>query len=378
MTTDHWGDAVIALAPLASWFEAGRRHLPWRAANLDSLHPDPYAVLVSELMLQQTQVATVIPYFERWLRAFPDAASLAGACEDSIHKHWEGLGYYRRARHLQAAARIISEQGWPADLQGLLDLPGLGPYSAAAVAAIAFQQPEPALDGNALRVTARLLALVEPRSLQPRIRAWLRPALAALGASRMVQGIMELGATVCLPRSPRCGACPLSGFCAAQAQGIIDSCPGTLKRSLPVAVEIWLVALSSQGCWLVERPARKGLLAGLWRWPALELPPPAALAAEDPLPFGIDAADLLRGWVQTYTHRREHVTPCRILLTTPVEAGPNQQWVSAEILAGLPMGRRDQRLRDLLPSPKEPASTVLPLARILAVIQSSPPRTPDP
>src|SRR5690349_12497143 len=147
-----WPASADLLAPLASWFEAARRPMPWRAADLDGPHPDPYAVLVSELMLQQTQVATVIPYFERWMGLFPTAAALAVADEDAVDKAWEGLGYYRRCRFLKAASMAVAAKGWPRDLEGLSALPGLGPYTAAAVGSIAFQWPTPALDGNAFRV----------------------------------------------------------------------------------------------------------------------------------------------------------------------------------------------------------------------------------
>ena len=368
-----WPDAAKLFAPLIRWFDDSRRELPWRAMDLEPLHPDPYSVLVSELMLQQTQVATVVPYFERWMRSFPDPATLAGASEESVHKHWEGLGYYRRARHLQQAAHAIADRGWPSDLQGLLQLPGLGPYTAAAVAAIAFQLPTPALDGNALRVAARLLALEDPRSVQAELRDWLRPALARLGPSRTTQGIMELGALVCLPKNPRCVECPIARACAAKSTGCIDRCPAVRKRPAPREVELWLVALSSNGAWLLERPAEKGLLAGLWRWPALSLPPAAATAAEALVPFGVRDAAALAGWVQSYSHRREHVLPCWISTDLPPAAGPGRAWIPGDALDGLPMGRRDQRLRDLLRAPFETLETDPPMAAILAAIAASDP-----
>ena len=360
-----WPAAPGLLGPLVGWFEAARRELPWRAKDLDSRHPDPYAVLVSELMLQQTQVATVIPYFQRWLRHFPDVLGLAAASGDAVHKQWEGLGYYRRARHLHEAAKAIAERGWPEDLDGLLRLPGLGPYSAAAVAAIAFQRPEPALDGNALRVLARLLALETPAAFQPALRDWLRPALAGLGASRITQGIMELGALVCLPKNPGCEACPLADVCAARALGVIDTCPATRKRPVPKEVTIALVALSCGESWLLEQPQGKGLLAGLWRWPSLPLPSAAIQAAEAPAVFGIAEAMALPGWEQLYTHRREQVQPCLIKAAVPFAAGPGRAWVQGDRLQHLPMGKRDQRLRALLPGPFQPTLTALPLAEIL-------------
>ena len=365
-----WAPAVEMLAPLAGWFEASRRKLPWRAPDLDAPHPDPYAVLVSELMLQQTQVATVVPYFERWMRAFPDVESLAAAGEQAVHKHWEGLGYYRRARHLQCAARAIAERGWPVGLDGLKELPGLGPYSAAALAAIAFQLPEPALDGNALRVAARLLALADPGANHAGLRDWLRPALAALGPSRTTQAVMELGALVCLPRQPRCGECPLSAACAARSQGLIEACPGTRKRAAPRVVGILLVALGCGDDWLLERPARTGLLAGLWRWPALTLPAVRWRAAEAPAPYGIESAVALDGWVQAYTHRREQVQPFLIRAAVPFDPGPDRAWVAGRNLPGLPMGKRDQRLRDLVLSPPDRSAFPVPLAHILAALRA--------
>jgi A/G-specific adenine glycosylase len=364
-----WLEAAELLAPLGPWFEASRRNLPWRAKDLDGHHPDPYAVLVSELMLQQTQVGTVVPYFERWMRVFPDLHTLAGASEDAIHKQWEGLGYYRRARHLQAAARAIAASGWPDRLEGLLNLPGLGPYSAAAVAAIAFQRPEPALDGNALRVTARLLALEDPAAVQNQLRDWLRPALSRHGASRTTQALMELGARICLPRNPLCSECVLSAACAAKSTGSIDTCPGARRRPARREIELQLVALACEDRWLLERPAGKGLLAGLWRWPAFPLPAPEPRAAEATMPFGIEEATLLSGWVQTYSHRRERVSPWLIRISLPLDPGPGRDWVPGPALHELPMGRRDARLRSLVLGPVTPSGGTASLATILASLQ---------
>lgn len=329
-----WPTAADLLAALVAWFAGARRDLPWRARDLLAPHPDPYAVLVSELMLQQTQVSTVLPFFERWMRAFPDAPSLARATEDDLHRHWQGLGYYRRARHLQSAARCIAEQGWPSDLEGLRRLPGLGPYSAAAVAAIAFQLPEPALDGNALRVAARLLALEDPQARADDLRSWLRPALARHGASLLTQALMELGALLCLPRQPRCAECPLADRCRARRESRTAECPAPRTRPAARTVDLWLVALEGPQGWLLERPAVRGLLAGLWRWPAL--PRPAGPMDEE------------ASWVQTYTHRRERIVPRFLRLAAPFEAGAGRAWIGLDQLRSLPMGRRDQRLRDLV------------------------------
>ena len=354
-----WPASPALLAPLAPWFEAVRRPMPWRAADLSAPHPDPYAVLVSELMLQQTQVATVIPYFERWMAAFPTAAALAAAEDDAAHKAWEGLGYYRRCRFLKAAAAEIAAAGWPTDLEGLSALPGLGPYTAAAVGSIAFQWPTPALDGNAFRVLARLLLIEgDPKAEAPALRTWLAPALAAHGPSRMTQAIMELGATVCLP-TPTCGACPLSSACRAREAGRTGEIPPVAKRAAVKTESLWLVALEAEGAFLLRRPGARGLLAGLWSWPSLpEVPGDGA--AESSVGFTAFEAEAWEGWTQVYTHRREQVSPLRLRLPGRVAAPEGAEWVPAERRAELPLGRRDGRLRDLLRSPGAPPLAVPP------------------
>ena len=362
-----WPASTDLLAPLAPWFDRVRRAMPWRAEDLDATHPDPYAVLVSELMLQQTQVATVIPYFERWMARFPDARALADADEQAVHKAWEGLGYYRRCRFLKAAAAEVAEKGWPADLEGLAALPGLGPYTAAAVGSIAFQWPAPALDGNAFRVLARLLLIEgDPKAQAKALRAWLAPALAARGPSRMTQAIMELGATVCLPQ-PRCEACPLSPPCEARKAGRTAEIPPARKRATVKEEALWLVAVEAEGAFLLHPPAEKGLLAGLWRWPsARHQPADNQRAAETPAPYLCLEVAAWDGWVQVYTHRRETISPLHLRLAKRFEA-PGLRWVPTPELHALALGRRDGRLRDLLKTggqtPLDLPSEVLGLLR---------------
>ena len=341
-----WPASLDLLAPLAPWFERVRRELPWRAADLDGPHPDPYAVLVSELMLQQTQVATVVPYFTRWLAQFPTARKLAEADQDTLHKAWEGLGYYRRARFLHAAAGTIAAEGWPGNLDDLTGLPGLGPYTAAAVGAIAFQWPTPALDGNAFRVLARLLLIEgDPKASAAALRAWLTPALQAHGPSRLTQAIMELGATVCAP-TPACGTCPLAHCCGARLAGRTAKIPPLGKRAKPKEAALWLVAFAAEDQVLLRVPGTKGLLAGLWRWPSF------AVAAFPPLPRPLvpSPQPILAwpGWTQIYTHRRELVSPLQVPLPECFAPGAGLRWVQHSELKLLPLGKRDQRLRDLL------------------------------
>ncbi len=352
-----WPSSERLLAPLAPWFEGVKRAMPWRAADLSAPHPDPYAVLVSELMLQQTQVATVIPYFERWMARLPDARALADADDQTTHKLWEGLGYYRRCRFLKAAAAEISEKGWPVDLAGLTALPGLGPYTAAALGAIAFQWPTPALDGNAFRVLARLLLIEgDPKREAASLRAWLAPALESHGPSRMTQALMELGATVCLP-APKCGACPLSEICAAKQAGRTSEIPPVTKRAAAKEEALWLVALQAEGSFLLHRPAEKGLLAGLWRWPTMaedRLPATDSRAAEASRVYRTLDAEAWNGWTQVYTHRRERVSPLRLHLEKLFPAPPGMAWIKADALSELPLGRRDAKLRELLETPGTP------------------------
>ncbi|HEY3271476.1 MAG TPA: hypothetical protein VGJ89_09720 [Geothrix sp.] len=342
-----WPASADLLAPLAPWFDCVRRDLPWRAGDLDALHPDPYAVLVSELMLQQTQVATVIPYFASWMERFPNPGALAEAHEDTVHKAWEGLGYYRRARFLKAAAGCIAAEGWPGDLEGLAELPGLGPYTAAAVGAIAFQWPTPALDGNAFRVLARLLLIEgDPKIRAVDLRVWLAPALAAHGPSRMTQALMELGATVCTP-TPDCGACPLADRCLARLANRTEEIPPVAKRAKPKASSLWLVAMEADGHVLLHAPVAEGLLAGLWRWPALD----AETIPAQPIAPGAPSLTAWPGWTQVYTHRREAVSPLHLRLEARFEAAAGLHWVPLAQLSALPLGKRDQRLRDLLATP---------------------------
>lgn len=263
---------------LMDWFALQARDLPWRRTS------DPYGVWVSEVMLQQTQVRTVIPYWERWMRELPDVEALARAEEDQVLKLWEGLGYYRRARHLQAAARLIVERHRgrfprrPAEIQAL---PGVGRYTAGAVASIAFNQPEPILDGNVVRVLTRLGALVgDPRGAPLRDRLWriakhLVQAAADEGrpeaCSQLNQALMELGAIVCLPSGPQCELCPVRTHCRARAKGRQQDFPMLPARPPPVPVRMIVVVLTRGARFWVRRRPLEGVNAGLWEFPSVEV-----------------------------------------------------------------------------------------------------------
>ena len=263
------GDAGMRRALLA-WYQGHARTLPWRD------HPTPYRVWVAETMLQQTRTDTVRPYFARFVARFPDVHSLARASEDAVLAAWAGLGYYRRARHLHAAAqRIVRDHGGtlPADPAVLQRLPGIGRYTAGAIASIAHGQPVPVLDGNVVRVLCRLDDVAgDPTRAPVRRTLWDRAAglVPADAPGAFNQALMELGATVCTPRRPRCDDCPVRPWCTAAARGTVAERPVRAPRRRAPVVRLLaaVVRCPRRGLLLVRRPAR-GILAGLWDVPAV-------------------------------------------------------------------------------------------------------------
>jgi A/G-specific adenine glycosylase len=249
---------------LLSFYDASRRDLPWRASA------DPYRVLVSEFMLQQTRVETVIPYYERWLERFPHVEALADASIDDVLKHWEGLGYYSRAHNLHRAAQMVREQhhsSIPASCLALKKLPGIGEYTANAVSSIAFQQPHAAVDGNVRRVLSRVFDMEAPLS---HYQAYAQRLLDPDRPGDFNQAMMELGATICTPRAPACTTCPVQRLCRAYRNGTVHLRPAAkLRKVLPVERVNTLVAVHNHEVLVTQRGPR-GLLAGLWEFPAIE------------------------------------------------------------------------------------------------------------
>lgn len=262
-------DLAAFQAALLSWFEAVSAAFPWREM------PTPYRVWLSEMMLQQTQVATVIPYFTRFLARYPDVQALAAAPLDEVLKAWEGLGYYTRARNLHRAAQMISQHGgnFPNTVEGLQTLPGVGRYTASAVASIAFGVRTAVLDGNVIRVLSRLYDLAEDVSL-PATQKRLWSLAEGLITDSMRPGdhnqaMMELGREVCKPRKPVCAGCPVQPFCKAFQQGTQASRPiKALKPSSPHYHMASGVILNRQGQVLIAQRPLEGLLGGLWEFPA--------------------------------------------------------------------------------------------------------------
>jgi A/G-specific adenine glycosylase len=286
MTTQLLTSAYTALEPgglsadsrdalthaLLEWYGRERRHLPWRASR------DPYCIWVSEIMLQQTQVATVIAYYERWMKRFPSVAALAAAEIEDVLSAWEGLGYYSRARNLREAARRVVQLHsgcLPRSVTALRSLPGIGPYSAGAIASIAFGADEAAVDGNIIRVLTRLFGLSgDPKRAPLHGRIWdLARALLPSGrASEFNQALMELGATCCTPRAPRCASCPVSRKCVALKQDRVQDFPEVSGRPVVREERRAAAVITRRGRVLVVRaPSSAARWAGMWQFPDVEL-----------------------------------------------------------------------------------------------------------
>jgi A/G-specific adenine glycosylase len=338
---------------LLDWYAGHARSLPWRG------HPDPYAVWVSEIMLQQTRVETVIPYFERWMSRFPTIASLAQADQQEVLAAWEGLGYYSRARNLQRAAQVVMDEfggSLPADARMLRRLPGIGRYSAAAIASIAFGADEAALDGNIRRVLARLFDISEPaRSPHGEGRLWelARLHLPAGKAGDYNQALMDLGASVCLARQPRCPDCPLKEDCQAYHLGIQEQRPVLpVRRATPHYI-VTAAVIQRDGELLIARRPVKGLLGGLWEFPGGKLKEGEDLATclrreiREELGVEIEVGDRLGVYKHAYTHFSVtlHAFACTLLAGEPQPLHASDlRWVRPAELPDHPMGKLDRQI----------------------------------
>ncbi len=362
------------VGPLLAWFAGHARDLPWRHTR------DPYAVWIAEVMLQQTQVATVIPYWERWRRALPDLAALARAPLDRVLKLWEGLGYYTRARQLHRAARQICREHagvFPRDFAAVLRLPGIGRYTAGAICSLAFNQPTPVLDGNVTRVLARVFGLRDLVTRAPTqrrlwalaetlVRAaargagtppavdahdWRARRVAECPCGALNEALMELGATVCTPRQPRCEVCPLASGCVARQRGWTARLP---RKARPPAVRrrrVLVFVGARRGRWLVWRRPDRGVNAGLWEFPNLEVPAGTTPRAAARRLFGADVG-AARPWLKlrhSITTNRLEVEVFRVDFASPgAVRSPDGRWVSRRGLAALAFTAVHRRVADRL------------------------------
>lgn len=318
---------------LERWFETEQRDLPWRRTY------DPWQVWVSEVMLQQTRMEVVVPFFERFLTRFPDAASLAAASEDEVLALWSGLGYYRRARMLRDGAVRLAERGGaiPREVGELREVPGIGRYTAGAIASIAFERPEPLVEGNVTRVAARLEAL-EPAAgtaeLSSEAWAWAGALIREAGSPRNLnQALMELGATVCRPRKPACEACPVSSLCRALRSGKPERWPRPRERRRPaVGMVIPLLVVMRRGGKILFRKESEGSLLRSM----LRLPHGTPDLHED-RDLALDATERLGSFRHTITHRR---IVFEVWRATPRGRSPGNggswMWLKLEELASHP------------------------------------------
>ncbi len=357
----EWMDELTRQAVrtrLLAWSETGLRSLPWRSERT------PYRVWVSEVMLQQTQVETVIPYYERWMERFPTIESLAQADLQDVLKCWEGLGYYARCRNLHRAAQIVIERHGgqlPADREVLLLLPGIGEYTAGAILSLAFGRDEAVLDGNVRRVLSRLLALADdPRAAATRRLLWqaVRELLPPGRAGDFNEALMDLGSTVCLPRTPRCGLCPLRELCQGYATDDPDAFPPPLRRAaIPHRTVTAGVIWRGEHLLIAQRPL-DGLLGGLWEFPGGKLDPgetlPECLRRElsEEMDIEVAVGDELAVIDHTFTHfsLTLHAFECQYLSAgNPQTIGVRDwRWVAVNELERFAFPVMDQKIVQVL------------------------------
>lgn len=348
----HSGNASPPAA-LVAWYRHNRRDLPWRRQR------DPYAIWIAEIMLQQTTVQAVIPYYDRFLRRFPDLASLAKARLSSVLAAWSGLGYYRRARHLHAAARRIRDLhqgGFPTRFEEILALPGVGRYTAGAIASIAFGQPRPILDGNVARVLSRHLGqLGDPRTAANSRRLWQVATSWVESVSTpgdLNQALMELGATLCTPHAPACDRCPIADSCAAHRDGVQAAIPPPRRRRKQITLPLRLALIERRGLILMCRRDGTTLMDGLWSLPPLDRPSQLLVTEDEDASDELLSVSRLMPFTRfrhTITYRQLDVEVLRAtLLCEP--RGKRYRWVTPAQASKLPTSSLvSKTLRELKP-----------------------------
>ena len=355
--------ALTFTSPLLTWYETQKRPLPWRTRS-QSRPPDPYAIWVSEIMLQQTRVETVLPYYERWMARFPTIEALAAADQQDVLNAWEGLGYYSRARNLHKAAQLLAREHnaqLPADVNALRGLPGIGPYTAGAIASLAFGLDEPVVDGNVRRVLARLFNLQTRADTPAGTRRLWELAAANLPPGRAAdynQALMELGALVCTPRSPDCERCPVNAHCEAYRLGAQEHLP-KLKLKTPTPHYTVTAAVIHKngdhyGNILIAQRPEGGLLGGLWEFPGGKLEPGEDLQTclkreiREELDVDIEPGRSLGTYTHAYTHFRVTLHAFSCTLVEEREPRPvgvaALAWVPPAALPDYPMGKIDRQI----------------------------------
>ncbi|MGX4686658.1 A/G-specific adenine glycosylase [Vagococcus sp. JNUCC 83] len=354
---------------LLTWYHSEKRDLPWRKST------DPYRVWVSEIMLQQTQVVTVIPYFNRFMEWFPTIDALANAPEDKLLKAWEGLGYYSRVRNMQHAAKEIVEKfdgNMPETIENILSLKGIGPYTGGAIGSIAFSLPEPAIDGNVMRVYSRLFCLSEDIALAKTRKVfdvYVRKTMSQTEPGDFNQALMDLGATICTPTKPSCDTCPISQYCQARQTNTIEMYP--VKKKKEKAKPLYYVAdvvRNKTGAFLLEKRPTDGLLSNMWTFPMTEISkkeydrlsqsydryedePNVAeqLSLYDEKDTSLQDKKLLGVVTHIFSHRKWHILVVEDLsIRDGMSTMGNQEWVYQEDFNDYVFPKPQQKMVDLL------------------------------
>ncbi|KAA3642947.1 MAG: A/G-specific adenine glycosylase [Chloroflexi bacterium] len=342
---------------LLTWYRANKRSMPWRD------HPDPYAVWVSEIMLQQTRVETVVPYFERWMMRFTTIGKLAAASQQDVLNLWEGLGYYSRARNLHKAAQVVVDEhqgALPADLSALQKLPGVGRYTAGAIASLGFGLDAPVVDGNIKRVLARIFNVEEAVDTtvgEKRIWALAEEYLPGGEAKDYNQALMELGATICTPRNPKCETCPVNTICEANKLDLQGERPVTKPKAEVPHYTVAAAVIQKRGrVLLAQRPA-DGLLGGMWEYPGGKqedgesLPVCLRREIREELGVKIKVGEELGLYRHAYSHFRVtlHAFLCELKVGKPkaIEAQAIK-WVWLKDLGDYPMGKLDRMISETI------------------------------
>jgi A/G-specific adenine glycosylase len=365
---------------LLAWYHQNRRDLPWRISrNSSNTTPNPYLVLVSEAMLQQTQVATVIPYFDRFIKAFPTLTHLASASEQHVLRLWQGLGYYSRARNLLATAKMVQNLGGqlPTSVEELLKLPGVGRYTAGAISSIAFNRRSPILDGNVTRVLSRLDLFRDPNKESLWRRA--EELLPKTNCGDFNSALMELGATICTPHNPKCDSCPIQSHCAAQAAGVQEQIPQPSPKKFRPLERRLTLAISLNNNYLIEQRPPTGRWANMWQFITIKNPttPPTPASLSKIIGLRLSSIRQIGALQHNLTHRRYHfqILACRANPRT-IQLSPNRRWVGLDGLSDFPLPQPHLKVAKLIASLTQ-ASRADDFLHFLSPKQKSPPDLAD-
>ncbi|MDF2594601.1 MAG: A/G-specific adenine glycosylase [Clostridia bacterium] len=320
------GTAMGYAEKLLIWFDENKREMPWRKTK------DPYAIWVSEIMLQQTQVDTVIPYYEKFMTRFPTVAALAAAHREEVYNYWQGLGYYRRAENLHKGAQMIEQEYdgvFPTEIEQVKKIPGIGPYTMGAIMSIAFHMPVPAVDGNVMRILSRYFLIDADISVAKNRKLFDNKVMELMpeDPNRFNQALMELGALVCTPKNPKCNECPVQEICRAYQTQSVEKFPVKTPKTkvIPMGYKVLLIK-KGEGYWMEKRP-EEGLLANLWGFPMLEKSK-SSVEIQDPEEI---EGEKLGQVVHVFTHRKWVMEPVVVMDT--------EQPVVKEMIAGSLQGK---------------------------------------